>query len=72
MLLLSSADFFKINVPKQFFQEHYQSVNETVWIQIRKPVVAQSLDCAFASDASCPRFDTPCGEENFHFRTSFP
>ena len=26
MLLLSSADFFKINFFKKFFQEHYQSV----------------------------------------------
>ena len=27
MLLLSSADFFKIISFKKFFQEHYQSVN---------------------------------------------
>ena len=28
MLLLSSADFFKINFFKKFFQERYQSVNQ--------------------------------------------
>ena len=30
MLLLSSADFFKINFFKKFFQERYQSVKQFV------------------------------------------
>ena len=40
MLLLSSADFFKINFFKKFFQEYHQIECQKVWIQIRPDVLS--------------------------------
>ena len=33
-MLLSSADFFKIDFYKKFFQEHYQSVKGQDWCSV--------------------------------------
>ena len=70
MLLVASADFFKVNFFKKFFQEHYQSVKQFESGSGPTLALVQKLFAKLSADVKSRRWQEKSLNLSFRYRDS--